>query len=176
MAANSDATLSTPSGFTLVTSKVAAAGLYLWYKIAAGGETTFSTNPSVSDTVAMAALEYTGIAASPVDVTASDSSIGSTVGPVTAGATAATAQASELVIAVTGPHSFSDSVVPNSPTYTNSYVNRVDTATTHATNAVNAGLFVAEKVVSATGAQSTSVSWTNSANDWGALIATFKGV
>lgn len=175
VAANSDATLTAPSGFSLAESEVSTAGLYLWWKIAAGGETTFTVTPSVSDTVAMVALEYSGIAASPVDVTADDSAVGSTVGPVTAGATATTAQAVELVIAVTGPHSFADSAAPTSPTWTNSYTTRGSTASAHATNAINVAVFVGELVTSSAGAQSTSTSWTNSANDWGALIVAFKG-
>lgn len=175
VAANSDATVTGPGGFTLAGSEVVTAGLYLWWKIAAGGETTFTVTPSVSDTVAVAALEYSGIATSPVDATAAAASSGSTVGPVTAGATGTTAQAVELVIAVTGPHSFADSLPPTSPTWTNSYTNRASTASAFATNAVNVALFVAELVVSTVGTQSTSTSWTNSANDWGALVVTFKG-
>jgi len=175
VAANSDATLTTPSGFSLAASKVSTAGLYLWWKIAAGGETTFTTSPSVSDTVAIAALEYSGIASSPVDVSASDASVGATAGPVTAGATASTAQATELVIALTGPHSFPDTGIPASPTWTNGYTTRASTGSSHATNSINVALFVGELVVSSVGVQSTSSSWTNGANDWGALIVTFKG-
>lgn len=177
VAGNSDATLSTPSGFTAGPNVVYAAGFYLFYKVAAGGETTVTLTPSVNRTVAGGILEYSGIAASsPLDATASASNTGSsTAGPVTAGSTGTTAQSVELVIALTGPHSFPDSAGPNSPSWTNSYTNRVSTATSFATGSQNCALFVAELVVSSTGAQSTSTSWTNSAQDWAAIVATFKG-
>lgn len=177
VAGNSDATISTPSGFALGEDAVNASGLYLWWKIAAGGEQTVALVPSVTRPVAGAIAEYTGVAAvSPADQTAAATSAGSsTTGPIGAGATGTTTQAVELVIALTGPHSFPDSAAPTSPTWTNSYTGRAATATTFATSSRNSAVFLAELVVSSTGAQSTDTSWTNSAFDWGAVVVTFKG-
>lgn len=176
--ANSDATLTPPAGFATAASAINAQATYLFWKIAAGGETTLTVTPSVGRPVALVAAEYSGITAvSPVDQSASASSVGaSTAGPVSAGATSSTVQAVELVVAVTGPHSYSSPSPPGSPTWTNSYTGRGAAASALvATAGRNSAVFLADLIVSSTGAQSTSTSWTNSAQDWGAVIATFKG-
>lgn len=173
---SSDATITTPSGFTLFDSAVNANACYIWWKIAVGGETSISLVPSVADTVCGVLLEYSGVAASPVDAGVHSSAVGvSTAGPVSAGTTGATVQAVELVIAATAPHSFTNIGVPTGPSWTNSYVARAGGGTVFATGAQNSALFVAELVTSSTGTQSTATSWTNQAQDWAAVIATFKG-
>jgi hypothetical protein len=171
----SDATIATPAGFTLVASAVNASALYIWAKVAAGGETGVTLTPSVTDTCCVALLEYSGMAASPIDQVATASNTGTTAGPVTAGATPTTTQASELVIAAVNPASFVAASGPTAPSWSGGFTTRLTGATTFGTTAQNQALFVAELVVSSIGAQSTSVSWTNSANAWGAVVATFKG-
>jgi hypothetical protein len=172
----SDATLTAPSGFSTGASAINAQGLCLWYKIAAGGETALTATPSVSRPVALVAAVYSGITGtSPADQTASANSAGSsTTGPIGAGATGTTTQASELVVAVTGPHSYPDSAAPTSPTWSNGYTGRAAAASTFATSSRNSAVFIADLVVAATGAQQTDTSWTNSAFDWGAVVVTFK--
>lgn len=172
----SDATIATPAGYALLVSAVNASAVYIWWKIAAGGETGVTLTPSVTDTCCVALLEYSAIAASPADQSATATGTGGTVGPVSAGATGTTSQASELVVAAVNPASFTAGAPPNSPTWTNGYTSRAGGATTFGTTAQNQALFVADLVVSSVGAQSTSASWTNSANAWGAVVATFKGV
>jgi hypothetical protein len=174
---NSDATIATPSGFSVGDSAINNAALYVWWKIAAGGETTVTLTPSVTRPVVGAVLEYSSIAAvSPKDVSVTATGAGPTTGPVSAGTTSATSQASELVVAATGPHSFSSAARPASPTWTNSYTTRASGSTAFvATAGRNAALFVGELIVSSVGAQTTATSWTNSADDWGAIICTFKG-
>lgn len=175
--ANSDATLTPPVGFATAASAINAQATYLFWKIATGGETTLTVTPSVGRPIALVAAEYSGIAASPVDQTVSASAVGSsTAGPVSAGATSTTVQAVELVVAVTGPHSYSSPSPPGSPTWTNSYAGRGAAASALvATAGRNSAAFLADLVVGTVGAQSTSTSWTNSSQDWGAVIATFKG-
>jgi hypothetical protein len=177
MSANCDSTIPAPSGFTLAVSAINAQACYLWYKTATGGETTIAVAPTVARVVVAGIAEYSGIAASPLDATATNTGTVSTSGPVSAGSTGSTAQAAELVVAVTGPHGgFVSATAPTSPTWTNSYVNRVADNTADSVNpGRNAALFMADLVVAATGTQSTSTSWTNAASDWGAVIATFKG-
>lgn len=175
--ANSDATLTPPAGFATAASAINAQATYLFWKIATGGETTLTVTPSVGRPLALVAAEYSGINASPVDQTASNSATGSsTAGPVSAGATGTTTQAVELVVAVTGPHSYSSPSPPGSPTWTNGYNGRGAAASALvATSGRNSATFLADLIVSSVGAQSTSTSWTNSSQDWGAVVATFKG-
>lgn len=171
----SDATVATPAGYTLATSAVNASALYIWYKVAAGGETAVTLTPSVTDTCCAALLEYSGMAASPGDQVATATGTGGTVGPVSAGSTPATSQASELVIAAVNPASFTAASGPTAPSWSAGFAARLGGATAFGTTAQNQALFVAELVASSIGAQTTSASWTNSANAWGACIATFKG-
>jgi hypothetical protein len=173
---SSDATLTTPDGLAAAVSAINNQACYLWWAIAAGGETTFTTTPSISDSVAMAALEYSGIAASPLDQTVSATGTTTTAGPVGPGTTAATAQAVELVVAAVGPHSYSGSLLPSSPSWSGGFTGRTAGATADTVNTGrNVALFVADLVTSSTGTQTTTVSWTNAANDWGAVLATFEG-
>lgn len=174
----SDATLTTSgiTGLATAAFAVNVNGVYVWWKIAAGGETTLTLTPSVSDTVCAGLLEYSGIAAaSPVDVTKTANGTGSTVGPVSAGSTDATAQAVELIIALTGLASFSAGNPPGSPNWSGGYTGRLAGATTFATGAQNQALFAADLITSSTGAQTTDVTWTNSANAWAAILVAFKG-
>jgi hypothetical protein len=173
--ANSDATLTTPSGFTLAASAINAQGGYLWYKIASGGEATVTTTPSVSDVVAMAVVEYGGVVGvSPLDVTVTNTV--SSGGPTTGspGTTAATAQAVELLVAMVGPHSFAAASPPSSPAWSNSFTDRAGGATAFATASQNAALFVADLTTSATGTYTTTATWTNASSDYGAILAAFK--
>src|SRR6187402_1779411 len=59
-AACSDATLTGPSGFSLGEDAVDAQGAYIWWKTAAGGETTLTVTPGVSRPVALVVAEYSG--------------------------------------------------------------------------------------------------------------------
>lgn len=176
VAGNSDATMTGFSGAAVAASAIFNQGAYLWYKVAVGGETTLTITPSVARSMALVAAEYSGLTTtSPLDVTASNTGSGTTVGPISTGTTGATAQNVELVLAVGGPHSYTAAVSPNTPTWTNGFATVGEAASGFATGARNAAVFLGSLVTSATGTQTTGVSWTESANDWGALIAAFKG-
>ena len=173
----SDATIATPSGFSLGEQAVDAQGAYLFYKIAAGGETTLTVTPGVSRPAAMVIAEYSGITASgPLDQTATATNSGSPFVSASPGTSSATTQAVELVVAAVCPHSFADNAQPASPSWSNSYTGRGTAVSAYTTTgAQNSGVFLADLVVSSTGAQTTAATWTNSSQDWGAILATFKG-
>lgn len=178
VAANSDATLTISGGgggWSLAVSAVNAQGLYQWYKIATGGETDVTVTPSVTDTVCAAILEYSSIAAaSTLDQTASATRVASSAVTQATGTTSATGQAVELVVAAVGPHSYSAGVAPSSPSWVTA-TNRVELATTYSTAGQNAALFVGDYVTGAAAAQSDTCTWTNSSQDAGGAIATFRG-
>lgn len=171
--ANSDATIATPSGWTLYDSAVSNQGTYLFYRIAVGDETSVSFVPSVADTVAGAVLEYPQITASPADVSAHDNRTSSSNVTALTGTTGVIAQATELVVVVAGPHSYSAGVAPTSPTWVTA-TNRISQATVHGTGPINVALFVGDYTTSATGTQSETCTWTNSSQDAGGIIGTFK--
>lgn len=177
VAGNSDATLTGFSGSSVAASAINAQGCYLFYKVAAGGETTLTITPSVARPIALVAAEYSGVVtSSPADQTVTATGAGSTTtGPVSAGTTGTTVQASELVLAVTGPHGYPNTNLASSPVWSGGYTSRGQAASAFGTNSRNSAVFLGELVVSAVGTQTTSTTWTNGASDWGAIIATFKG-
>lgn len=175
VAGASDATLGISGSLATAVSAVNTGALYLWWKIAIGGEQTFTATPSVTDTVALTAMEYSGIAASStVDQTVTATGTGSTTGPVSAGSTPSTAQPVDLVVAAVQPINYLAAAAPTAPAWTGGYTTRAAGATVFGTGAQNVGLFVADLTTVAAGAQTTDGSWTNSAFAWGAVIAAFR--
>lgn len=134
----------------------------VYYKIAAGSETgaTFTTSGSAA-AMGVAAYQYSGmVSSSPLDKTASNQNGGSQTTSLATGTTAATSQASELVISAV----------------------HINGSGTNITWASGTELFegsahqrsVAERIVSATGTYNDTASWTSSLFGC-ALIVTFKG-
>lgn len=173
----SDATLTGPSGFTLAEDAVDAQGAYLWWRIAAGGETGLTITPGVNRPVALVIAEYSGItASSPVDQTAFATNSGAPTVSASPGTSGTTAQAVELVVAMIGLHSFADNAQPTSPSWTNSYTNRGTAVSAYTTTgSQNSGVILADLVTSSVGTQTSTATWTNSCQDFGAVLATFKG-
>jgi hypothetical protein len=172
----SDATIATPSGWSLGASAVSAQGAYLFYKIAAGGETTITVQPGVARPCAMVAAEYSAIAASPLDQTVTAVFSGASSVSASPGTTPSTTQATELAVAAVCPHSFADNAQPVSPSWSNSYTGRGAATSAYTTvGAQNSGVFLADVVLTSTGTTTTTATWTNSSQDYGAILATFKG-
>lgn len=176
-AACSDATITTPSGFTLAEDAVDAQGAYLWYKIAAGGETTITATPGVSRPVALVVAEYSGItASSPVDATNFAVFSGAPSTTATPGSSGTLAQAVELSVVVVCPHSFAENAQPASPSWSNSYTGRAAVTSGYiATGSQNSGVFLADLVTAATTATTSTATWAPSSQDYGTILATFKG-
>jgi hypothetical protein len=167
--ANSDATVSTPSGWTAGPSVVDGNGAYIFYKISAGTESTVTITPGASANTAMTVAEYSGNAASPFD-TSNTSTIAGSSGNTTTSVSVTTAQSGDLIIAAALIHS-AIGANPTSPTWTNSFVNQIS-ASSGAT-VPTCDSFVAELIAGAAGAYSTAASWTNNANDRQELVIAF---
>lgn len=176
-AACSDATLTAPSGFALAEDAVDAQGAYIWWKTAAGGETTLTVTPGVSRPVALVVAEYSGITTtSPVDATNFAVFSGAPSTSATPGSSGTLTQAVELVVVAVCPHSFAENAQPASPSWTNSYTGRAAvTSGFIATGSQNSGVFFADLVTAATTATSSTATWSPSSQDYGAILATFKG-
>lgn len=107
----SNATVATPTGYSLASSGINSTGTYIFYKIAGASESsTITLVPSSSADVAVRAYEFSGLATSAVF----DKQVASTSNTTTAqasGSTATLSQANELCVAVYGyPHSAYDSI------------------------------------------------------------------
>lgn len=142
-------------------------GVEIMYKVAAGGETAvgFAIDGSTGFFHSAVMAEYSGLAAtSPLDVFANDgtnSSVGTTSRAT--GTTGTTAQADELAIAAVGQGNTVTAL-----SWTNSFATRDSNAQ------AGSGVYLADKILSATGTVTSTASWTTS-RIAGGCVATFKG-
>lgn len=184
VAVNSDATVTTPAGYTSLVSSVHNAGCYLFGKVATGGETGVTVSPTVSASTCVAIAEIGNLSGAAItnrlDQTAS---AGASSGSFTwsTGTTATTAQADEYAVAVWGYTAatttgtdFTNGGGNKWINQTNSYAEKLDVGTTKAAG-TNVGLCIAVRDLSATGAaESTATELNNQATPCETLIATFK--
>lgn len=173
MAKGNDTTeIGPPSGFSVAREQDTQTGagvIAIYYKIAAGGETTIATTLTNSGNWAVAAMEFSGNAAADIlDVVASATSGGSLVVTLSSGTTAALAEATELGIAIFGHQGRT-----SSHTFDNSYTLVVEVESQGGAAGNQASLAVAEQFDVGTGAQETTSSWSTTRRSSGA-IGTFK--
>ncbi len=175
-ATTSAGTCATPTGYTLDVGPItntsavpAPVNLYIFHKIAAGGETSFTATDTVSSGITAQVWEWsasTGWPASPVDVSASSANQAATTTPVT-GTTATTAQAEELWIGGMSTN-LSTQITYSLPT--NSF-------TLEASQWAGASAFFSPntaalyRIASATGTASTGVTSSTSKGFAGAVVA-----
>src|SRR6476469_7360239 len=179
MAVNSDATVATPAGWTLIVSSIHNAGCYLFAKKTLGGETAFTVTPGSAASTCVGVAEYDGFIGATI-ATAQDQTQtnGSATGAATrsTGTTATTTLADEYAIAIWG-YSASQVIYVNGgankcSAQTNSFVEKGDVGTTKTTG-TNVGLCVAVKTLTATGTAESTATTANSPPAE-SVIATFK--
>lgn len=171
-ACNSDATIATPAGFSLAVSAVSGQGLYIFYRVVqAGDSATVTFTPSVSDAVAGGVLEYSGLTATPLDKTASNTT-NSSATSIATGTTATTAQADELLIVVVGPHAGNNHPWVLS-SWTAGYTSQIEEPE-GLNGASSAACHIGDRIVSATGTYAATGTWSPASSDAGAAIATFR--
>lgn len=176
---NSDATVATPSGYTLIESSIHNAGCYIFGKISNGSETGVTITPNVNASTCVAMAEFSGMTgasiASQVDQTASNGSA-SIVGTRSTGTTSATTQNDEYVLGIWG-YTADQAIFAGGGgnkwlSQTNSFVEKVDIGTTKSTG-TNVGICLASIIFSTTGAaESTATSTLATAAE--SMIVTFK--
>lgn len=165
---DSDITMSS-TGWNIAVSVVVATGLYIYWKIAGNAEsTTVTIGINVSDSGEIAIYEYTGNAASPLDKTASTNVSGT--GSCGTGTTATTTQADELLFAAVGKDS---TATWTGLAWTNSFVTLSGPIAGNGAPGASC-LSTATRAVNATGAYTTTGSWTDGNWSAGGAIATFK--
>lgn len=167
-----DVTFTTPTGFTaLPQGDINFSGRLvgaIWYKVAAGGETSVSVSISAARDLAVVVCEYSGAETSGVlDKEAENSG-----GPNTtadSGTTATTTVAGELWAAFTATQGDPAQSLP-----TNGFAEVTNKATTNgASNLKRVRIYMWEKIVSATGAANVSATIGSSVR-WIGQVATFK--
>lgn len=177
-ATSSAGTTTTPSGFTLALGPItntsaspAPVNLYLYYKIATGGETSVVATDTVTSGVTCQVWEFSasgGWPASPVDVSASSANQAATTTPVT-GTTATTAQGEELWIAGLSTNSGTQ-ITYSLPT--NSFTQET-TAWAGASPFFSPNTAALYKIVAATGTASSGVT-SSISKGFGGFVVAFK--
>lgn len=187
VAVNSDATVATPSGYTLIASSIHNAGCYLYGKVAAGGETGVTVTPNVAASTSVAIAEIGNLSGATVanilDKTASNGT-GTGQNTRSTGTTAGTVQADEYAVAVWGysantasfPADFGSGGNNKWSAQTNSFTEKIDVGTTKS-SATNVGLCIAVKDLSSTGTvESTATVINSNSIPAESLLATFKAL
>lgn len=169
---NGDNTCATPTGFTAGPSVVDGNACYMWYKVAAGTETTVTFTQSASSDGECGMLEYSGATASPFDVQNS-STAGGAATSTTAVSVTATGTAGDLFVALAGLHQSTNAVLTN-PSWTNSFTNIVNLPNGSNTTSTYSVAFVGEFQNTAAATVSTACSWTTSIADRQEILMAFK--
>lgn len=146
---------------TRQSSTTCSAGI--WYKISDGTETEITaTHNAAAASQSLVVREYPGVSASPLDVTVSNA--GPSITSLNFGTTAATAQADELAVALLF-------TTATTPLRLSSWANDFEEVLSPSINAPL--MHVADKILTATGAVTTTAAW-EASNTAAGLIATFK--
>jgi hypothetical protein len=171
---NSDATVATPAGFEVAVSAVNFSGLYIFYRVVQSGDSaTVTFTPSVSDSVAAGVIEYSGLTATPLDKTASNTTTSSATSLFT-GSAGATSQANELIIVVVGPHGGAGHPWVFS-SWSGAYASQIEEPNgLENSGAGTAACHIGDQIVSSIVTPSATGTWSPASGDAAAAIATFK--
>lgn len=170
LAVNSDNVVTTPSGWTLITSKVNSQGSYLFYKAENG--TTSATIAlgggiaSATDVIWVRIQNSAGLDGATAGGANVDASSGNATPAFTSGTLGS---ATDLTLAFAALHA--TGVTPTAQVWSSGYTEQAFTS-----NATSPGVFgsVAVKTPAGTAAESPSMTWTNAANDRYLLFAAFS--
>lgn len=166
---SSDATVTTPSGFTADASVVSSNGHYVFSKLSVDGESSWTVSPTTGAAGAWWVAEISSLyAASPVDKSATNSAASGS-NSLSTGTTASTTELNCFVIATWGSSVAAVTSVTGSG-QTNSFVEIVDRQTTKLTG-TNVGLDVAIKTVNILGTQTSTITWSNTCGATGIVVA-----
>lgn len=169
LAVNSDNVVTTPTGWTLVTSRVVNQGSYLFAKTGGTTTATIDLGGGVSTNTTVVWTRITNAGAVDISATAGeDASASSTTPALTS---AALASNTELVLAFAALHRFT--TAPTAPTWSTGYTPLATAVSTSAASSTWTYASVAVKTPAGTAAETPSLTWTNPAFDRYALLAAF---
>lgn len=164
---NSNTLVSTPSGFTLVTTEVGNQGSYIFFRIAAGSEGVSVTITTSGDhNTALTWSRWRNVVAPDQERSAIAQDGGGTTTPAVT--TGALSESGELAIAFAALHNFT--AAPSTPVWSTGYTALAEVAQDTGPDAV--AQLVGYRT-DAAGTQSPSVSWTNSVANRYMLVVTF---
>jgi hypothetical protein len=167
-----------PAGWTAGPSIANDNGAYLWWKVAAGTESTITVTQNGSGVGTIFCAEYaaSGLLGTPFDVQNFANTTGSAGTTTAAAAITTTGANGDLVFAVAALcRDVAGTTVPTALTWSNSYSAIFNHATAGTNGANDVSTWYAELQQSAPGATSTVATWTTGSwNARQALIISFK--
>lgn len=166
---NSDTTVSTPSGFTLLDSAVANQGSYFFYREAVGGEGQTVSITTTGDHEATLVWVRVRNAVG-IDKNAKATAAGSSSGSTPTATTATLTDTGELAVAFAGLHRFAGAD-PVTPIWSNSFTG-LDLVTQGTGNPACCAISAYKEGVG-TSAVAVDVSWTNGCFDRDQYVVTF---
>jgi hypothetical protein len=170
---DSDTTVSTPAAYSVADSDVLNIGAYVFWKQAAGGETSVTLTTTGSHPTAIAFFRYSGGAvASPLDVVAHARSTFTVTTTTPAVTTPALAGAGELAVAFA---CLGDLQGANQTGigWSAGFTNRVD-QNTGAFTAADQHIFAADNRTAGPGTLSPNATWTGPTNNQTIIVVVFK--
>lgn len=157
---NSDTTVTTPSGYTAAQTDVGNQGCYVFYKVAAGGETAVTITTSGDHETALSFLRYSGATATPGDQVAVTRIINNdipqaspTVSP------SALTGSGELCLLYGMVHHSQSATAVTGVTASSGYTTLLETAASGGLNTTAASKHFVIGRTDGSGSQSPSVSW-----------------
>lgn len=164
-AANASSTITGPSGFSTAINQAGTVSQAIFYKIAAGGETSESCNLSGNNTMAIQAYEYSGVHAyTTLDGTASASGNSTTIST----GTLATTHADDLLLAA----AISNTNAGTIGSWTNSFTSENNFSITSGPKGNRAAFAGADFAATSTGSYSATASTPSAA--WSGQIVAFR--
>jgi hypothetical protein len=156
--ASADTTITVNNTMTAGPSVVDNNAVYMWWKVAAGTETTFTfTTGGATSPTAVGVMEISGLAASPFDI--QNFTSGGTATSSASVSVTTTGSSGDFLIAVCGIHHTVGGTSPTSATWTNGFTN-IDLVDSGAVASVDVTGFVGTLTQATAAAISTVCSWT----------------
>ena len=168
----------TPSGWSLAVSQnqTLYSYVYLYYKIAGASESkTITVSVPSGGPWSLGYAEFKGIATSPLDRTASATNQGGS-GSIASGTTSTTSQASEVWVCVAGVIQAYYGVPVYVSSWSGGFTSMTGDIFYEYGNPGDTGQNMAYKIVSSTGAASSTATLDYTATHSTGVIATFKGL
>lgn len=172
---NATFTATTPAGWTVGPSVVDDNAAYLWWRVAAGTETSVTVTQGGAAIASIALFEYSGLAASPFDVQNSAATTAVSGTTTAAASITTTGTSGDLVFAVAALNrDAAGTTLPTGLTWSNSYSAALNHASSGSNGTQDVSTWYAELQQGTAGTTSTVATWTNAWSARQALIIGFK--
>jgi hypothetical protein len=146
-------------------------GVYFWWKVAAGTETTVTFTQSASTDGMCGLLEYSGLQSTPLDTANNSPATQSSASSSPSVSVTTTGTAGSLIVALAGLHSGNSAT---GASWSNGFTNIASIQNGTSGSLSNCVAFVGELQTASPGTVSTAATWTTNMTDRQELVIAFK--